>query len=315
MFSTIVVGVDGHEGGRAALALAQCVGDAAGGSIVAVHVQPYEPIPMRGPRPDLEASTREESHELLGMQLAVSGVAARVHVAADSSPARGLHAVAEGLDADLIVVGSPHRGPVGRILAEDTVRGVLHGASCPVLVARHDDLDASLGRRVVGVGYDGSRQSRAGLRWAQRLAEVIDGSVRLLCAAEPAQAFSPAISYGINWVALAPERREHAERLVAEAVAELGARATGEAVVGMADDELLRFSKDVDLLVLGSRGYGAVRRTLLGSTSDRLVDAAACPVVVIPRGGHDERATDGSEGTGKAKDEPDRVRADEVAAR
>jgi nucleotide-binding universal stress UspA family protein len=82
---------------------------------------------------------------------------------------------------------------------------------------------------------------------------------------------------------MTPEREEHAKRLVADAVAQLGEGAVGEAVVGMAGEELVQLSREVDMLVVGSRGYGPVRRTLLGSTSDRLVHDAACPVVVVPR--------------------------------
>ena len=104
--------------------------------------------------------------------------------------------------------------------------------------------------------------------------------------------FSPSISYGINWVALAPERLEYAETLVADAVAELGNGATGEAVAGIARDELVGLSEQVDLLVLGSRGYGPVRRALLGGSADRIVHAAACPVLVVPRGAHEDHATE-----------------------
>jgi nucleotide-binding universal stress UspA family protein len=41
----------------------------------------------------------------------------------------------------------------------------------------------------------------------------------------------------------------------------------------------------VDLLVTGSRGYGAVRRTLLGGVSNALVRTAPCPVLVVPATG------------------------------
>jgi nucleotide-binding universal stress UspA family protein len=290
MFSTIVVGVDGHEGGRDALALAQRIGDVAGGSLVAVHVSPYEPVPMRGLRPDVEG----EAHELLGTQLATTGVAARVCATAEISPARGMHRIADGLDADLIVVGSAHRGPVGRVVAGDTVRGVLKGAPCPVMVAPHTEVAASPSARIVGVGYDGSPESRVALAWTGRLAEAVGGTVRVLCAAEPPEAFTPSVSYGINWVGMAPEHREQAERFAAEAVAELGDRCAAETVVGLAHDELVRLSHEVDLLVLGSRGYGPLRRTLLGSTSDRVVHAAACPVVVVPRAAHEEDRADHS---------------------
>ena len=46
---------------------------------------------------------------------------------------------------------------------------------------------------------------------------------------------------------------------------------------------LLRVSAHVGLLVCGSRGYGPLRSVLLGGVSRRLVDAAHCPVLVLPR--------------------------------
>jgi nucleotide-binding universal stress UspA family protein len=41
---------------------------------------------------------------------------------------------------------------------------------------------------------------------------------------------------------------------------------------------------EVDLLVCGSRGYGPMRRVLLGGVLRKLIRRAACPVVVVPRG-------------------------------
>jgi nucleotide-binding universal stress UspA family protein len=293
MFSTIVVGVDGREGGQDALALAQRVGDLAGGALVAVHVYPYAPPPMHGVHLDSEALGRDEAETLLRAQLVEARVEARPVVIAETSPARGLHRAADALEADLLVVGGTHRGPVGRTVAGDTVRWVVQGAARPVLVAPHGAQKGQLAEPVLGVGYDGSPESAAALSWAARFVEANGGAVRVLCSAQPPQGFTPSISYGINWVALVPERREHAEELVAQAVADLPG-ATGEAVVGVASDELTRLSEEVDVLVLGSRGYGPVRRTLLGSISDRVMHHAACPVVVIPRGGEAEHGADHS---------------------
>jgi nucleotide-binding universal stress UspA family protein len=291
MFTTIAVGVDGLQGGRDALALAQRIGDLAGGELVAIHVHPYEPFPLRDLRTDVEAPAREEAQALLAGHLAEAGVQARAIATAETSPGRGLHRIADAVDADLIVVGAPHRGPLGRVVAGDTARAVIQGATRPVLVARPGAAEPFPGR-VVGVGYNGSPESHAALDWAGRFATAIGGTVRVVCVAEPPQSFSPSVSYGNNWVALAPDRREYAEGLVAEAVAELGDGATGEAVVGAAREQLVELSEQVDLLVLGSRGCGPVRRALLGGSSDRVVHAAACPVVVVPRGAHEERGAE-----------------------
>jgi nucleotide-binding universal stress UspA family protein len=48
-------------------------------------------------------------------------------------------------------------------------------------------------------------------------------------------------------------------------------------------DHLAEQSRELDLLVVGSRGYGPLRRVLLGGVSGALLQTAACPVVVVPR--------------------------------
>jgi nucleotide-binding universal stress UspA family protein len=301
MFSTIVVGVDGLQGGRDALLFAQSLCERAGGALVAVHIYPDEPFALRGLRLDIEAVARDEADTLLRRQLAAAGVSARGIVTADTSPGRGLHRAAKDLDADVLVIGSSHRGPAGRVLAGDNVRAVLSGAACPVVVATHQAGEAQLGELVIGIGYDGSLASREALAWGGRLAEAVDGSVRVICTVDAADRFAPSVSYGFNWVGRVPESEEHAKSMVAKAVADIGERASGQVVVSRAGNALPRLSRGLDLLVLGSDGYGPVRRTLLGSTSDRLVHSAACPVVVVPPGtsrrdAHVNAATDAKAG-------------------
>ena len=52
--------------------------------------------------------------------------------------------------------------------------------------------------------------------------------------------------------------------------------------VGRASEEILKCAeeKDVDLIVIGSRGLGGFSRTLLGSVSDKVLNAAKVPVLV-----------------------------------
>ena len=65
-----------------------------------------------------------------------------------------------------------------------------------------------------------------------------------------------------------------------------GVQATGELLYGEVVDELSMVGeRGADLLVCGSRGYGPVRRVLLGTVSSALVRQASVPVLVVPRGG------------------------------
>ena len=53
---------------------------------------------------------------------------------------------------------------------------------------------------------------------------------------------------------------------------------------GPAAEALAEEAKDLDLLILGSRGYGPVKGALLGSVSAKLMGSAPCAVLVLPRG-------------------------------
>jgi nucleotide-binding universal stress UspA family protein len=54
-------------------------------------------------------------------------------------------------------------------------------------------------------------------------------------------------------------------------------------VTGVVADRLDELATKVDLVVCGSRGWGAVRRVILGSTADRLIHSSPSPVLVVPR--------------------------------
>ena len=77
------------------------------------------------------------------------------------------------------------------------------------------------------------------------------------------------------------------ERLVREAAEAMTARgltASGEVVAGPCADVILQQAEDIDadMIVVGSHGFGAVLRALLGSVSATILKKARCPVVVVP---------------------------------
>lgn len=78
----------------------------------------------------------------------------------------------------------------------------------------------------------------------------------------------------------------HAREVAATLAADLGASletitvAEGE---GDPAEVLAERSRELDLLVVGSRGYGPVRHALVGNVSYVVMRTAACPVVVVPR--------------------------------
>jgi nucleotide-binding universal stress UspA family protein len=79
--------------------------------------------------------------------------------------------------------------------------------------------------------------------------------------------------------------REQASEEVDTAIAGLQGAPRGERffAVGEPASILSEASEDLDLLVLGSRGYGPMRSVLVGGVAGRVVRDAACPVIVLPR--------------------------------
>ena len=58
---------------------------------------------------------------------------------------------------------------------------------------------------------------------------------------------------------------------------------------GVPSEALCTAAADAELLVLGSHGHGAVHDKLVGSTSERAIHHAPCPVVIIPDPRHVEK--------------------------
>jgi nucleotide-binding universal stress UspA family protein len=291
MFTTIVVGVDGRQGGRDALVLADRLRAAGTDELVAVQAYPYEYFVSRGSNADFEAVVREDVRKSLRAELEATGVDAQPAVVPDGSPARALHLAAERHRADLIVVGSSHRGRAGRVVAGDVSVSTMHGAPCPVLIAPAGYASREGSVRHVGVAYDGSAEARAALDLGREAATALGADLRILLVLQPAWPLTAYRSAYRDWSDHADEARDAAAAALDELVAELGPAASGEVLEGDPARELAYAGRDLDLLVCGSRSYGPVRRLLLGSTASRLLREAPCPVLVLPRGAHDTATT------------------------
>jgi nucleotide-binding universal stress UspA family protein len=274
MFTRIVVGVDCREGGRDALALATLLQSAGGGELVAVYA--CAPAPL----------LHEDALARVEGELARAGATGRALAVNDRSPAHALRTTAERDRAELIVIGSSHLAGAERVLAGDDAAATLHCAPCAVAVAPRGFARAPSPLRRIGVGLDASPESRLALALARRLAHLAGACVRAITVVAPSVPLWPAIAWDPAWAGSGESVRQPDELLLASVAAELPDDVTPEVVVGNAWTELASRSADLDLLVVGARAYGPVRRLLLGSTSTRLVRTAACPLLVAPRGAH-----------------------------
>jgi nucleotide-binding universal stress UspA family protein len=140
----------------------------------------------------------------------------------------------------------------------------------------------------IAVGFVDSPEGIAALSAAHALAARAGARLRVVAALHPTGELVAMRAGGLkpeSGVALEGRRRAATQATVERALSALppGVALEHELHVDDPADVLLRVSEHVGLLVCGSRGYGPLRSVLLGGVSRRLVDEAACPVLVLPR--------------------------------
>ena len=198
----------------------------------------------------------------------------KVQLAEGDSDARTLAAVAADWPADLMVLGSAHRARRGHVGVGRVAEGVLHSAPCPLLIVPSGYADApprSLAR--IGVGFPRTADSREALRAAVALAERAGAELDVIDVMTQQEGPDPV------YCTLAElDATEAAVAAVAGEVEDVEA----EVPAGDAADILVERSHRLDLLVVGSRGYGPIRRLMSPSVSRSVLQRAMCPVLVLP---------------------------------
>lgn len=276
----VLVGYDGSAGGRDAVELARLL-SADGTTVTLVNVRPNPGVLPVGRRL-LSYQEWPAAKDLFGVaekDLAGLDTSARTYVG--GSPAGTLTVVAEDEDFDLVVVGSPHRGALGRTLLGSVAEGLLHGSAVPVALAPHGFATSAprqLGR--IGVAVDGTDESQTAQEQAEAIARDAGAELQILTVDGPPEPIADVVAYSFDIPT-------DGSTILAEALKRAGPdlQVDGELLRGDPTGRALADAcvDRIDLLVAGSRGYGPVSRVLMGSVSAQLVNQAPCPVIVVPR--------------------------------
>src|SRR5215212_4603253 len=167
LFDPVIIGFDGSGQSQDALALGALLGSLCRCAMVAAYVGARQPPFERQSRVYAQSRRDRVSH-VLEPALAALAHHDEVEQASidSSSPARGLHDLAAEYDGtSLLVIGSTHRGPVGRVVLGSVGENLVSGGPCPLAVAPSGYAESgttSMGEVVVG--FDGSRESHAAVQ-------------------------------------------------------------------------------------------------------------------------------------------------------
>lgn len=283
MFERIVVGFDESDGSRDALALGKAISERLDAKLVVAGVVPSPAGGSLMSALPADAFTNLADQARQGVEAAAAEYGAGAEIVTASSAARGLEELTETIEGDLMVLGCAGIAE-GTARAGHKARVLLQGSRCAVALAPVGYRNADPGLSLIGAAVDGSPESEHALKAAVEIAG--DGNVRVLSVATD---FAEAWGFwGATYALseLADASKEATEKILDQAIASLPESARSEKVMleGVAADQLRAQSGELDLLCVGSRGYGPVRRVLLGSVSSDLLKEVACPVVVVPRG-------------------------------
>lgn len=287
MATTIVVGWDGSAEAAAALDWALLHAPHHGRHVRLVTALEPESRDL-SPRPHhshggLRATLEQELVAVHEVQALAHPDLTITTMFVDDSPVEAL--VGQSREAALLVLGSRGKGGVRSLIAGSTTLAVAARSECTLLAIPGPRPGMPTTRGVV-VGVDGSSSSEGAVAFAFEQASELRAPLRVVHVWQNPRSIS---LFGAS-IPLVHDAEDHTQQqrdLLGEWVAPWADKFPGvescvSVVQGNSVRSLVDFSRGAQLLVVGCRGRGAVRRTMLGSVSQGVLHLAEIPVAVVP---------------------------------
>lgn len=261
-----------------------------GARITVLHVRTvFTDDPARIKRELEEAAVEDPLHEKMGQSL--GEVESVTKLVRSVSQAGGILDFLAETPMDMVVMGTHGRGGLTHFLLGSVAEKVVRHAPCPVLTVGHaqEEYRGSPDYKKILVGFDFSRHSIEAVRHAAELARRFEGGVQALYVL--AREVQPA--YYDYWSQIAradlADIEEEARKALRDAVLKEGLSEIELHVVttnSTAQREIVDFAKsnEIDLIVMGTHGLSGFEHVLLGSTTERVVRSASCPVLTYKLG-------------------------------
>jgi universal stress protein A len=200
-------------------------------------------------------------------------------------------ALAKDRSIDLVVISTHARTGWSRTIYGSLAERVLHHAPCPVLIVREDERDffeeeigvdgpARLRLRKIVAPLDLTACSKKTLRYAEAFAMTFGAELFCVHVIEPEK---PKIV--IETEALEKKHELAAGREFSARLQQLNSsvRMQSEIRHGLPHCEIVSAADErgADLIIMGEHCRSAARRFLVGSTADRVLESAHCPILVV----------------------------------
>ncbi len=286
MYSSIVVGYDESLSSKAALKEAALRVKQHGGKLYLVHAVYFDqeefvilPSQMEQ-RFEIGSNLCRQAKKSIQTEFGLDGdVESYV---CQGEPPEVILETAEGKEADLITLGTYGRKGLNRLLMGSVTSEVILNAPCDVLVVKKECTKCAGSYSSLLVPFDGSDSSQMALARASRLSKADGAEVSVLYVI-------PRYEEMMDFFKTETIRKslyQQAEKIVEGAkklAAGLGVEIKAVVQEGHSSEKIVEIADKLknDLIVMGTHGWRGVNKAIMGSTAERTIANASCPVLIV----------------------------------
>jgi nucleotide-binding universal stress UspA family protein len=284
MYETIVVAFDDSEFSRAALVESANWVKRHGGRIILVNAvffaeEEFGLAPeQREKRLEIGKQVCYQTREKI---LSEFGITVESLICEGEAP-EVIVEVAQGKQADLIAMGTHGRKGLKRLLMGSVTTGVIVKSPVDVIVVKKPCSECTGVYSSILLPFDGSEFSRNALSRACALAKMDEASITVLYVIPR---YEEMIGF-YRTDSIKKSLRDEAEKILEsarESASGKGISVKTEIRQGQAADEITKAAADLgnDLIVMGTYGWRGVNKAIMGSSTERVIMNAGCPVLAV----------------------------------
>lgn len=284
MYKTILVAFDDSEFSRAALIESSNWVKRHGGRVIMVHAIYFDEEEF-GNAPEQLEKRMEVGKKICYLEKERISSEFKIEVESllcEGEPPEIIVEIARGKGADLIVMGTYGKRGLKRLIMGSVTSQVISHSQCDVLVVKKPCMECTGEYKSILLPFDGSEFSRKALVRTCELSKLDSADVTVLYVIPR---YEEMIDFFMT-SSIKKSLREEAQKIIDTAkdiAAGQGVSVKTEIEEGHASEKITETAKKLenDLIVMGSYGWKSVNKAIMGSTTERVIINAPCPVLVV----------------------------------
>jgi nucleotide-binding universal stress UspA family protein len=284
MYETILVGFDDSQHSKAALIEASNWIKRHGGKLILVHAVYFDAEEFGIAPEQLEKRLKiGEKACVQTKKMLTSEFGIEIQsLLCEGDPPTVIVDIAREKKADLIMLGTYGRKGLNRLLMGSVTSQVIVNSPADVLVIKKPCTECTGEYKSILVPFDGSVPGQIALNRACRLSKIDNAEITTLYVIpryEEMIGFFRTESIKKSLQREAQGILDTAKRIASNS----GVSVKDEIQEGHAAENIVETAGRLknDLIIMGSHGYSGVNKAIIGSTAERVIAHAACPILVV----------------------------------